>query len=250
MNAASTGVCSRKVRCSPSIRFPTGQFMAGGGNLDRQQIGRAAEEAAAKYLEAQQLKILMRNYRCRSGEIDIVAETISGVVVIAEVRLRATTRYGAVLPALNCAASSRRLQHLATCSRAPSALCRRLALRFDVLDLVPDGAGSYRIATGFAQSLRSQRAVAPPASSWAAAAVVPDWSAVRGCSSLPVSNPADVRTGWRATSASVACDSTVESHALPFSRDDGQHVFQQDADVMTDAAESRVEFHRPIIDAE
>ena len=67
---------------------------------DRQQIGRDAEQAAVLFLEARRLTILARNYRCRSGEIDIVAETPEGVVVIAESHLSIHTwpehRYAAV----------------------------------------------------------------------------------------------------------------------------------------------------------
>ncbi len=118
--------------------------MAVGGTFDRQQIGRAAEEAAANYLVAHRLKILARNYRCRSGEIDIVAETTGGVIVIAEVRLRATALYGGGAASVDWR-KQRRIQrathHLL--ARHPALL--RQALRFDVLDLMPDGAGSYRI---------------------------------------------------------------------------------------------------------
>ncbi len=117
--------------------------MAGRGHIDRQQIGRDAEEAAANFLAARQLHILFRNFRCRTGEIDIVAETSDGVVVIAEVRLRASNAYGGGAASVDWR-KQRRIQR-ATCNllaRHP-ALARR-ALRFDVLDLAPEGAG-YRI---------------------------------------------------------------------------------------------------------
>jgi putative endonuclease len=111
---------------------------------DRQRLGREAEEAAARYLEQQNLTILARNYRCRTGELDIIAETAQGVVVIAEVRLRADARYGGGAASVDWR-KQRRIQraarHLLT--RQP-ALARR-ALRFDVLDLAPDGAQGYRI---------------------------------------------------------------------------------------------------------
>ncbi len=111
---------------------------------DRQQLGRAAEDAAAQFLEARQLRILARNYRCRTGEIDIIAETSQGVIVIAEVRLRADARYGGAAASVDWK-KQRRIQR-ATChllSRQP-ALGRR-PMRFDVLDLAPEGAGGYRI---------------------------------------------------------------------------------------------------------
>lgn len=116
----------------------------GAGTLDRQQIGRAAEEAAATFLQTQQLCILFRNYRCRSGEIDIVLETTDGVVVIAEVRLRASARFGGGAASVGW----RKQQRIQSATRhllARHAALRSRALRFDVLDLTPDGAGGYRI---------------------------------------------------------------------------------------------------------
>ena len=110
---------------------------------DRQKIGRAAEDAAAHYLQENRLSILLRNYRCRSGEIDIVAETIDGVIVIVEVRLRSTGRYGGAAASVGWH-KQQRIQR-ATChllSRHPA--LQRRALRFDVLDLAPAGR-AYRI---------------------------------------------------------------------------------------------------------
>ncbi len=111
---------------------------------DRQQLGRHAEDAAARFLEAHRLTILRRNYRCRTGELDIIARTPEGVVVIAEVRLRANARYGSGAASVDWR-KQRRIQR-ATCHLLASepALARR-ALRFDVLDLAPDGAEGYRI---------------------------------------------------------------------------------------------------------
>jgi putative endonuclease len=114
------------------------------GRIDRQQIGRAAEEAAARFLQSQHLSILFRNYRCRTGEIDIVAETIDGVIVIAEVRLRTSTRFGGGAASVGW----RKQRHIQSAARhllARHETLRRRAIRFDVLDLAPDGAGSYRI---------------------------------------------------------------------------------------------------------
>ncbi|HUG72702.1 MAG TPA: YraN family protein [Steroidobacteraceae bacterium] len=111
---------------------------------DRQRLGRDAEDAAARFLAQRQVTILARNYRCRTGELDIIAETADGVLVIAEVRLRADTRYGGGAASVDWR-KQRRIQR-ATChllARQP-ALARR-AIRFDVLDLAPDGADGYRI---------------------------------------------------------------------------------------------------------
>lgn len=61
--------------------------------MDRQQLGRDAEARSALLLEQAGLRILTRNYRCRSGELDIVA-TDGRVLVVAEVRMRSSDGYG------------------------------------------------------------------------------------------------------------------------------------------------------------
>jgi putative endonuclease len=118
--------------------------MATDGSIDRQLIGRSAEAAAAEFLESRKLNILFRNYRCRTGEIDIVAETTDGVVVIAEVRLRASTCYGGGAASVDWR-KQRRLQRATRHLLAHHPALARRALRFDVLDLAPEGGTGYRI---------------------------------------------------------------------------------------------------------
>jgi putative endonuclease len=110
---------------------------------DRQQIGRDAEAAAARFLEARQLTILARNYRCRRGELDLVAETPEGVVVIVEVRLRADARYGGAAASVGWH-KQQRIQRAACHLLAHRPALTHRALRFDVIDMAPEGAG-YRI---------------------------------------------------------------------------------------------------------
>ncbi|WP_234340287.1 YraN family protein [Gorillibacterium timonense] len=60
----------------------------------RRLTGKAGEEAAAQYLLEQGHLIRERNWRCRSGELDIVAEE-EGCLVIVEVRTRKpSVRFG------------------------------------------------------------------------------------------------------------------------------------------------------------
>lgn len=51
------------------------------------EFGRAAEDAACRYLEAQGLSLLQRNFRVAGGEIDLVMAD-GPVVVFIEVRAR------------------------------------------------------------------------------------------------------------------------------------------------------------------
>lgn len=59
----------------------------------RQALGRLGEDVAANYLEKCGLKIITRNYRCRAGEIDIVAMD-RRVLVFVEVRSRRGGDFG------------------------------------------------------------------------------------------------------------------------------------------------------------
>lgn len=111
--------------------------------VDRQLLGRNAEEAASRFLEAQRLTVLLRNYRCRTGEIDIVARTADGVVVIAEVRLRADARYGGGAASVDWR-KQRRIQRAARHLLMREPALARQPVRFDVLDLAPAAQG-YRI---------------------------------------------------------------------------------------------------------
>ena len=59
----------------------------------RKELGAIAEEAATNLLRSQGYRIRERNYRCPSGEIDIVAEH-KGDLVFIEVKARTATERG------------------------------------------------------------------------------------------------------------------------------------------------------------
>jgi len=71
-----------------------------GRRLTTRVAGRAGEEAAVCYLEAQGYRVLTRNYRCRCGEIDIVAAD-GPVLCFVEVKARTTAAFGAGLEAVD-----------------------------------------------------------------------------------------------------------------------------------------------------
>lgn len=56
-------------------------------------IGQQAENAALHFLQAQGMHLVERNYRCRSGEIDLVMQHKSELVFV-EVRYRGQGRFG------------------------------------------------------------------------------------------------------------------------------------------------------------
>lgn len=59
----------------------------------RQQVGQKGEEAAREYLKEQGYSIVDNNYRCRLGEIDIIARD-GNTVVIVEVRTKTGLAFG------------------------------------------------------------------------------------------------------------------------------------------------------------
>lgn len=66
------------------------------------QTGAFYEQEAARYLKEQGLTILERNFRCRFGEIDIVA-TDGYYLIFVEVKYRSSPLSGSSLSAVNLA---------------------------------------------------------------------------------------------------------------------------------------------------
>lgn len=60
----------------------------GGVGADRKLIGTLGERFAAAILFSEGWRILARNYRCRAGEIDLIAEREDGCICFAEVKTR------------------------------------------------------------------------------------------------------------------------------------------------------------------
>jgi putative endonuclease len=65
----------------------------------RQSLGRAAEELVARRLEQRGWRIVERNFRCRSGEIDLIALEGSTLVFVEVKAGRQGSRYGPERPA-------------------------------------------------------------------------------------------------------------------------------------------------------
>jgi putative endonuclease len=115
--------------------------------LDRQLLGRQAEDAAEQFLSSRTHRVLLRNYRCRMGELDLVAcdETRASArtLVIAEVRLRSRRDYGGGAASVDHR-KQRKLLRAARHLLATHPELARLPVRFDVLDLAPE-AGGYHV---------------------------------------------------------------------------------------------------------
>lgn len=59
----------------------------------RREFGGEAEEAAVAHLVARGYRVRARNFSCRHGELDVVAEQ-PGMVCFVEVRMRSTAAWG------------------------------------------------------------------------------------------------------------------------------------------------------------
>lgn len=64
------------------------------------QLGAHGEQLAASYLEGAGYRILDRNWRCRHGELDIVAVGPDSTLVIVEVKTRSGHAFGHPLAAV------------------------------------------------------------------------------------------------------------------------------------------------------
>ncbi len=68
--------------------------------MNRTELGRAAEDAAAALLEAHGYRIVGRNVRLPGGEIDIIARE-GDTVIFVEVKARASGTFGSAVQAVD-----------------------------------------------------------------------------------------------------------------------------------------------------
>ncbi|BBZ27890.1 UPF0102 protein [Mycolicibacterium madagascariense] len=79
----------------------------------RARIGAHGEQLAVDYLKSCGLRVLARNWRCRHGELDVIAVDADGrTVVFVEVKTRTSDQFGGVEQAVT-PQKVRRLRRLA-----------------------------------------------------------------------------------------------------------------------------------------
>lgn len=91
--------------------------------------GQHAENLAAIFLQQQGLKLIARNYRCRFGEIDLIARE-GKTLVFVEVRMRASNQFGGAAASIT---ASKRRKLLRTARHYLAGSTRTPACRFDAL---------------------------------------------------------------------------------------------------------------------
>lgn len=103
--------------------------------MNRAARGATAEALAADFLCSRGLTVLTRNYRCRLGEIDIVARDRDAIVFV-EVRLRSNAAFGGAAASITPAKRLRMVRaarhYLGTLRDEPE--CRFDAILLDALD--------------------------------------------------------------------------------------------------------------------
>lgn len=103
--------------------------------------GAIGEVAAARFLREKGYAILSSNYRCRLGEIDIIA-SVDGYIVFAEVKTRRQNSLYSPREAVTGAKQRRLIQ---TASIYLSKYPSPLQPRFDVIEVVTSSASDYKV---------------------------------------------------------------------------------------------------------
>ena len=104
--------------------------------MDRRIAGQCAENSACAFLESQGFTIVTRNFLRRVGELDVVARD-GDLLVIAEVRMRASDQFGGAAASIG-RSKQRRIAATAGLLLQHHPELRRCRVRFDVI-LVRDG---------------------------------------------------------------------------------------------------------------
>jgi putative endonuclease len=96
-------------------------------------LGRAAEAAAARYLERAGYRILTTNFRAKGGELDLVAMDGMALAIV-EVRYRASDRFGGAAASITAGKRSRIIR-AARVLLATNPFLAKLPARFDVVEV-------------------------------------------------------------------------------------------------------------------
>ncbi|MFZ3170439.1 MAG: YraN family protein [Carboxydocellales bacterium] len=107
--------------------------------MDKQTVGRIGEEKACEFLIQNSMRILERNFRCRLGELDIIAWDGDQLVFI-EVRTRSSNSFAAPEETVG-SRKQQKLRNLANYYLSRK-FGRELNCRFDVVTLLLDREGN------------------------------------------------------------------------------------------------------------
>lgn len=103
-------------------------------DTNNRAVGTFWENRAAAFLQAQGLRILARNYRCRQGEIDLIAYD-GRYLIFAEVKYRSSSRCANPLSAVN-GAKQKRICRAADYYRFQEKVPQTMPVRYDVIGIL------------------------------------------------------------------------------------------------------------------
>ena len=95
--------------------------------------GQQAESAACDYLQQQGLQLVARNFRCRTGEIDLIMQEQQCLVFI-EVRYRHKKNYGSGAESITVS-KRKKLLRTAEYYLLQQQLVDKITCRFDIIDI-------------------------------------------------------------------------------------------------------------------
>jgi len=101
---------------------------------ERQRLGASGEAAVASWYEARGYEVLIRNWRCRDGELDLVLRD-GRKFVFCEVKTRTTDAFGAPVEAVT-RNKQMRVRRLAARWLEDEAPVRPREIRFDVASVL------------------------------------------------------------------------------------------------------------------
>lgn len=107
---------------------------AGIAGLGRRRLGVAGEDLAVGWYTDRGYRLLARNWRTRSGEIDLVVER-GGEIIFCEVKTRSSDRFGSPVEAVGPTKQAR-LRRLAGEWLRFEAVSPRRGVRFDVASVL------------------------------------------------------------------------------------------------------------------
>ena len=108
-----------------------------------QNVGKKGEEIAYKYLIKNNYEVLERNFRCKQGEIDIIAkDNLTQELAFVEVKTRSTLKYGRPSEAVK----KFKQKHIINVAKYYTYINKiyYIPIRFDIIEIILDN-NNYKI---------------------------------------------------------------------------------------------------------
>lgn len=108
---------------------------------DHNELGKEAENLAAEYLLKNEYKILVRNFRFKKNEVDIIAEKNNKIIVV-EVKARSTDFF--ILPQ-EAVTKGKIKSIVSAANHFMEEFNKDQEVRFDIISILPDKTGKLEI---------------------------------------------------------------------------------------------------------